>query len=198
MRTTLLALCLLVACGSSDRTPTPPNEPDAATTPVPDAPAPPIDGAEVRTCGGFASAQCAANEYCDYAENTCGVADGAGTCKPRPAACPAIVAEHEVCGCDGKVHPSECASQVSGTDLNANGTCDKVAGKFACGYLLCDVRNEYCRAEPHARTAETYTCMTLPVCQNTPSCTCLAGERCGTTCAGDDKLGLTLTCPASP
>ena len=197
MRTTLLSLCLLVACGSSDRTP-PPIEPDAPVTPTPDAPPVPIDGPEVRTCGGFANAKCAANEYCDYTENSCGVADGAGTCHPRPVACPAIVAEREVCGCYGKVHASECAAAVDGTDLNANGSCDKVIGKFACGYLLCDLRTEYCRTEPHARTPETYSCMPLPVCQSAPSCTCLAGERCGTQCAGDDKLGLTLTCPATP
>jgi hypothetical protein len=156
-----------------------------------------IDGPAIRTCGGLANRKCAADEYCDYEVNNCGVADSDGTCQPRPVACPAILAQ-EVCGCDGKVHSSECAAYVSGTDLNANGTCDKVAGKFACGYLLCDLRTEYCRAEPHARTPETYACMTLPVCQSAPSCGCLAGERCGNACAGDDKLGLTLTCPATP
>lgn len=195
MRTTLLGLCLLVACGSDDRTPT--AEPDAATTPTPDAPPVASDGAGVRSCGGFASAKCVADEYCDYAENTCGAADLAGICKQRPVACP-VVPDHEVCGCDGKAHATECAAQADGTDLNANGTCDKVAGKFACGYLLCDVTTEYCRAEPHARGAESYTCMTLPVCRPSPSCACLAGERCGTACAGDDKVGLTLTCPATP
>ena len=198
MRTTLLALCLLVACGSSDRTPPIPVEPDAATTPPPDAATtPPVpDAAQVRSCGGFANLKCSADEFCDYEDNKCGITDGQGTCKPRPGACPAIVGP-EVCGCDGKAHSTECAAEVDGTDLNANGTCDKVVGKFACGYLLCDVRNQYCRAEPHASGPASYTCATLPVCQNTPSCTCLAGERCGTQCTGDDKVGLTLTCPAT-
>jgi hypothetical protein len=199
MRTILLGLCLLVACGGNDPTPTPaPGEPDAATTPPPDGLPVPNDGGEVRSCGGFAGMPCAAREYCDYPENTCGVADGTGTCKPRPAACPALVAAREVCGCDSKVHASECAAGVDGTDLNANGSCDKVAGKFACGYLFCDLSNEYCRAEPHAGSAETYSCVTLPVCRTAPSCACLAGERCGTQCEGDDKVGLTLTCPTAP
>jgi len=191
MRMTLLGLCLLIACGGDDGVPN--SGPDAA---IPVDASGSIDGAMTRSCGGFANLKCKADELCDYADNTCGVADGAGTCKPRPVACPLLV-EHKVCGCDAKVHASECAAYIDGSDLSANGACDKVAGTFACGYLLCNLGQEYCRREPHPDAAETFTCVAL-LCADTPSCGCLANERCGDACTGDNTAGLTLTCPATP
>ena len=73
------------------------------------------------TCGGLAGIQCAADEYCDFPNNECGVADGTGTCKPRPEACPDIFSP--TCACDGKVYSSACDAAVHGIDVSANGGC---------------------------------------------------------------------------
>jgi hypothetical protein len=73
-------------------------------------------------CGGFAGMQCAADEYCDYTNNDCGIADGAGTCKRRPEACTDIYSPR--CACDGEVYPNECDAAVHGLDVSANGNCE--------------------------------------------------------------------------
>jgi hypothetical protein len=178
MRINLLALVFLVACDHHD-------------TQLSDTP----DGSQDAVCGGFAAGRCAATEYCDYANNQCGIADQTGTCKPRPEACP-LIAGRPVCGCDGNAHASECAAYADGVDLNARGTCAAPSGWFECGYLQCNVMTQYCVHEPHTSPSETYTCAVLPACGSSPpTCACLASEPCGNTCSGVGTTGLTLTCP---
>jgi hypothetical protein len=197
MRTTLLGLVfvagVLGACGSSDRTPSP--DPDAQ---VPsdgtntDAPTqPPPTGT---LCGGFAGAMCAATEYCDYPDNRCGIADGPGTCKRRPDACPALIGR-PVCGCDGNVHSSDCITYSDGFDLNANG-CTVPTGSFACGYAVCSLATQYCQRDTKPADGDVYTCMTLPqgCSAGAPTCECLRSEPCSVSCSGNEKVGFTLTC----
>jgi hypothetical protein len=77
------------------------------------------------TCGGLAGIQCADDEYCDFTNNECGVADGAGTCKQRPEACPDIYSP--TCACDGVVYSSECDAAAHGVDVSARGSCQPPA-----------------------------------------------------------------------
>lgn len=77
---------------------------------------------EGETCGTIAGIHCAADEYCDYANNQCGIADGAGTCKPRPEVCTDIY--QPTCACDGKVYSNECDAASHGVDVSANGSCE--------------------------------------------------------------------------
>lgn len=182
MRSLLLCV-VLVACSSSSK-PGPGDQPDAA--------GPAIDGAVGKACRDGAA--CGAGEYCDFADNMCG-AGAMGACVKKPDACPAVIGK-PVCGCDKKVHSGECVTYVDGTDLDAVGGCTKQPGTFACGYFLCNLGTDYCRIEPHANGATGYACVALQ-CTGTPSCSCLERERCGDACTGDDKTGLTLTCPAT-
>lgn len=195
MRTTLLCLVFLMgACGGSERT-NPNPDPDAQ---VPDDGSidAPIDGSDIpgERCGGFVPRSCAADEFCDYTDNTCGIADGEGACKKKPGACPAIVGR-PVCGCDGNVHSSDCTAYRDGTDLNANG-CAVPSGSFACGYAVCSLQTQYCRHEIKPPAADLYTCITLPqACPaGAATCDCLRSEPCGTTCSGNERAGLTLVC----
>jgi hypothetical protein len=198
MRTTLLDLLFVVgaltACGGSDRTnPTP--DPDAqvpsdgATGDAIDAPPP-----TGKLCGGFSGVMCAANEYCDYPDNHCGIADGAGTCTRRPDACPALIGR-PVCGCDDRVHSSDCIAYSDGVDLNADG-CTVPTGSFACGYAVCSLATQYCRRDTKPADGDVYTCVMLPQgCPaGAPTCECLRAEPCGLSCAGNEKIGLTVTC----
>jgi hypothetical protein len=190
------------ACGSSDR-----------TNPDPDAQQVPGDGSTdgssdgpppSASCGGITREACAANEYCDYADNSCGIADAPGTCKRRPDACPLIgptprdsatrIVGRPVCACDGKVHSSDCIAYSDGFDLNAHG-CAVPSGSFACGYAVCDLPTQYCRHEVKP-PADLYTCLALPVgcAAGAPACDCLKSEQCGSSCSGDARVGLTLTC----
>jgi hypothetical protein len=153
-------------------------------------------GSNGELCGGFTGRKCSATEYCDYANNTCGVADESGICKPRPEACPAVVGP-PICGCDNLVHSGECPAYVTGADLNANGSCPVPSTRFACGYTQCELATEYCKREPHAKAPETFSCVAFS-CTGAPSCACLANERCGNDCTGEMKSGLTLTCPPTP
>jgi len=77
---------------------------------------------EGETCGGLAGVQCADDEYCDYTNNDCGIADGAGSCKRRPDACPDIFSPR--CACDGTVYPNECDAARHGVDVSANDICE--------------------------------------------------------------------------
>lgn len=181
------ALISLAACGSSDRNALDAGVADAAT-----------DGGSANVCGGIAHITCGPTEYCDYTNDSCGVADQTGSCKTRPTACPATTVV-PTCACNGKVYAGTCDAFLDGVDLDASGTCPVPSGKFACGYTQCSLATQYCRREPHTGgAADTFVCASLPSgCGAAPACDCLSAERCGNSCGGDARVGLTLTCPAT-
>jgi len=82
----------------------------------------------------------------------------------------------------------------SGFDLNARGTCAMAPGKFACGYVQCNLDSQDCLHEVHPSEADTYSCVGQPACGSQSGCACLANERCGRACTGDATAGLTVTC----
>ena len=119
-----------------------------------------------------------------------------GVCKPSPQGCD--LNYQPVCGCDGKVHGNECGAYLEGTDLNVWGGCTPPQGMFSCGPWFCDLPYSYCQVQISdvGGIPNTYTCKPLlSGCGSTPSCDCLSSEPCGFECKGDDKEGLTLTCP---
>jgi hypothetical protein len=65
-------------------------------------------------CGGLLGLACEADEYCDYDEPGCGIADGGGSCRARPNACPEIYAP--VMGSDGQVYSNACDAHANGAD----------------------------------------------------------------------------------
>jgi hypothetical protein len=178
----LPGLVILAACGSSPRVPdAAPEDPTGDAAP---------GGA---ACGGIAGLQCGARDYCDFAENNCGLADQQGTCRPRPQACPLVVGP-PICGCDGQVHIGECSTYATGTDLNTNGGCPLEPTHFECGYTQCAIATQYCRRERVAGP-ETFSCIALPAaCGTAATCGCLRTEKCAAMCSGEGKSGLTLTC----
>jgi hypothetical protein len=198
MRLPLLGLVFLLACGGSSHSASDAGPGDGASD----------DGSSGggSVCGGFAPKSCSATEYCDYADNGCGVGDMTGTCKPRPDLCPvsatgeppAIVAT-PTCACDGTVYGSECDANRAGFDVNAHGTCNVPPGQFACGSTRCLIANQYCRRQPHAKGPDTFSCLALPsACSGNQDCACLQSQPCGNSCAGTSAAGMTLTCVPTP
>ena len=144
-------------------------------------------------CGGAAGQTCGADEFCAYPDQRCG--NGvAGTCQPRPSACPFIL--DPVCACDGNTYDNACEASVEGHDVSSAGDCTPPVGAFACGDTFCMEGVAYCerQASDLIGSADSYECKPIPAaCGGTPSCECLAEETCGTTCT-EDGGGFTLTC----
>ena len=76
----------------------------------------------VNVCGGLAELPCAANEWCEFPEESaCGVADFLGACRPKPEAC--IQLFIPVCGCDGVAYTSPQCAAKAGTRVASQGDC---------------------------------------------------------------------------
>jgi len=162
-----------------------------------DAPGTGGDGGSGTQCGGFTAMQCAADEWCDFARNSCGATDESGVCRKRPVGgCDDIL--QPTCGCDGVVHDNACLANVAGTDADAFGMCPVPPGKFACGFTQCALANEYCQhsGSDIGNEPDGFVCKPVPATcpSQTPSCSCLTAEPCGTNCAGSGATGLTVTC----
>ena len=107
------------------------------------------------TCGGFTGAICPASEWCDY--EMCGVADGIGTCRPRPEAC--LDVYDPVCGCDGRTYSNDCYAHRAGADVASEGECAAVDGD--CGGRACSDR-EYCDYDTDLACSGDGVCMARP------------------------------------
>lgn len=150
------------------------------------------------TCGGKIGGTCPDGTYCVWPDKSCGVADGVGTCQMKQGSCPPMAFQGSVCGCDGKVYVNACDAGNSGVDTVLGGFCTMPADTFKCGDHFCDLATTYCRKSLSdiGGVADTYQCQPLPAaCAAATSCTCLAGEACGSSCAKGADGGFTLTCP---
>ena len=72
-------------------------------------------------CAG--NTDCADERYCARRAGDC---DGAGTCRTRPDACPAVAAP--VCSCDGSTYENECEAAAAGVNVARAGPCDAECG----------------------------------------------------------------------
>lgn len=72
-------------------------------------------------CGGKTGALCAADEYCDFADGSCGVADQTGVCTPKPPGCTADCPG--VCACDGSFYCNACGAAEDGLDVSNSTAC---------------------------------------------------------------------------
>lgn len=189
MRLPMLGLVFLLACGGSSHSALDAGPGDGSSS----------SGGSV--CGGPARTPCASTEYCDYADNGCGIGDLTGACKQRPDLCPisATIVATPTCACDGTIYSSECDANRAGVDVNAHGTCDVPAGQFACGTTRCLIATQYCRRQPHVQGPDSFVCLPLPsTCSGTVGCPCLESQPCGKLCAGTAAAGMTLTCAPTP
>jgi hypothetical protein len=146
-------------------------------------------------CGGIAGLPCAADEFCDFTDNSCGNADQGGTCQKRPMACDTLYLP--ACGCDGQIYGNDCTAASAGHDVAPAGTCTPPTGMFACGQHFCKVATQYCERvlSDVASLPDDYNCLQLPdACLAMPSCACIAGAPCGGACTTTSDGGLKVTC----
>ncbi|MCH9685426.1 MAG: hypothetical protein K0V04_28585 [Deltaproteobacteria bacterium] len=148
-----------------------------------------------QSCGDMS---CADDEYCDWDLDTCGEQKSeAGTCLPRPKACPAVYMP--VCGCDGEVWGNACNANGAGVDVDIDGACEVPEDTFPCGPLFCQPGFEYCQVQVSdvGGFPDVYTCVQPAPC-GTPQvdCSCLAREPCfDFSCEDLPDGGSEIICP---
>jgi hypothetical protein len=185
---------------SMDEAPDPTTETsDATTEPATSSTAGP--GSESGSGSGadcMDSAECTAAEYCDFADDSCGVSGVSGTCAPILEGCTAD--DRPVCACGDTLHDNICAASAAGVDVAFLGECplaDPLA--FRCGYGFCISGDEYCLAQ--AGTMPSAECIPLPPVCDPADCSCITNccdcdnaTCCSQYCINDDG-DLTYTCP---
>ncbi|WP_437278786.1 hypothetical protein WME90_47555 [Sorangium sp. So ce375] len=133
------------------------------------------------------SADCAAGEYCHFADYQCGQGQAEGACTPVPIECGYV--EKQVCSCDGTVQRQDCP-QLGRVDIAANGACTPPAGTFACGFTFCEIGKSYCKKVDYELThpgVVTFGCQPLPVpCGGADECSCVVDDQ--------DACGEPVTC----
>lgn len=92
--------------------------PNSVSCPLVHCPPPPPPPAN---CGGFAGFTCPADQFCDYADDSCGYADAMGTCMDIPDAWIEIYAP--VCGCDGVTYSNTGEAHGNAVDVAHDGAC---------------------------------------------------------------------------
>ena len=174
----VIGACLLAAASCDHE----PKKPD----PVPGGPV--ADGG---TCGTIAGLACASpDSFCAMPVGSCQIADGAGTCTPKPEVCTAQF--EPVCGCDGNTYGNACAAAAAGMNIASEGECPQQAQ--SCGGLagqgcgageFCNITDGSCGAAD-----QTGVCTAIPqVCTRefVPVCGCNGqtfGNACGAAAAG--------------
>lgn len=77
---------------------------------------------EPEICGGIAGIVCSdPDDFCEYPEGQCLVADPQGVCVDIPDVCPLIY--DPVCGCDGETYSNDCFRQMAQVAKDHDGAC---------------------------------------------------------------------------
>jgi hypothetical protein len=73
-------------------------------------------------CDGFAGVACRKpGDFCKHPAGQCRIADGSGTCTPKPQMCAQVY--QPVCGCDGKTYGNACEADGAGAQVDHVGAC---------------------------------------------------------------------------
>jgi hypothetical protein len=155
-----------------------------------------VGGATIGGCGGVLS--CAADEYCDYADDACGKGSVVGVCVERPSFCDDSGPAQPVCGCNGKLYFYPCDAMLAGQDRGPNAGCPVESTYFTCGpVLVCDATQTYCQHSVSDVGGEPdgWACIPFPSCGGQTGCSCVSMEPCGELCASDANNHVIVTCP---
>ena len=180
---------------------------DADVMSVADSGVPSVADSGVPPAGacGAATFPCPRGTYCSF-EGVAACGTGAlGSCVAVPSCPDDACAGPEVCGCDGRLHCSECAARAAGFDVAPSEYCD-AHDLPRCGSWLGEQcgAGEFCDFAQDLECGEVQPgfCFAVPLDACPPVCNPVCGcdglrycNECEAHLAGTDRHRLLSECP---
>lgn len=95
-------------------------------------------------CGPGVGTGCPGGQFCFFEDGQCGAGAATGACVDARSDDECDTSQIAACGCDGALHPSDCAVNAAGLDVSLRGDCALADQQFRCGAEICHAGTDVC------------------------------------------------------